>query len=158
MAQRISDEPFRFHICRVTDREHDPRGFADRCPSGMLLIIALCISCSNEQFSSSYVRERVEDLKRQTAPSDASVRETSGIAQKGQSVSAQWEFDTSQTRGDYLEWVTHRLQPGYPLKSSGESGSVFGKHLDSDYESVKIETTPSKESLHVKVTYVILPD
>ena len=39
----------------------------------MFLIITLCVSCSHEQSSSSYVRERVEDLKRQTAPSDASV-------------------------------------------------------------------------------------
>ena len=97
-------------------------------------------------------------LKRQTAPSDASVRETAGVAQKGQSVSAQWEFDTSLTREDYLGWVTQRLQPGYTLKSSGESSLVFGKHLESDYESVKIESTPTKESLHVKVTYVIFPD
>ena len=125
---------------------------------GMLLTITLCISCSHEQSSSSYVRERVEDLKRQTAPSDASVRETAGVAQKGQSVSAQWEFDTSLTREDYLGWVTQRLQPGCTLKSSGESSLVFGKHLDSDYESVKIESTPTKESLHVKVTYVIFPD
>ena len=125
---------------------------------GMFLTITLCISCSHEQSSSSYVRERVEDLKRQTTPSDASVRETAGVAQKGQSVSAQWEFDTSLTREDYLGWVTQRLQPGYTLKSSGESSLVFGKHLDSDYESVKIESTPTKESLHVKVSYVIFPD
>ena len=124
----------------------------------MFLTITLCISCSHEQSSSSYVRERVEDLKRQTTPSDASVRETAGVAQKGQSVSAQWEFDTSLTREDYLGWVTQRLQPGYTLKSSGESSLVFGKHLDSDYESVKIESTPTKESLHVKVSYVIFPD
>ncbi len=125
---------------------------------GRLLITTLCISCSHEQSSSSYVRERVEDLKRQTAPSDASVREPAGIAQKGQSVSAQWEFDTSQTREDHLGWVTQRLQTGYTLKSSAESILVFGKQLDSDYESVKIESTPTKESLHVKVTYVIFPD
>ena len=125
---------------------------------GMLLTITFCISCSHEQSGSSYVRERVEDLKRQTAPSDASVRETAGVAQKGQSVSAQWEFDTSLTREDYLGWVTQRLQPGYTLKSSGESSLVFGKHLDSDYESVKIESTRTKESLHVKVSYVIFPD
>jgi hypothetical protein len=125
---------------------------------GMLLTITLCISCSHEQSSSSYVRERVEDLKRQTAPSDAPVRETAEVAQKGQSVSAQWEFDTSLTREDYRGWVTQRLQPGYTLKSSDESSLVFGKHLDSDYESVKIESTPAKESLHVKVSYVIFPD
>jgi hypothetical protein len=125
---------------------------------GMLLIIALCISCSNEQSSSSFIRERVENLKKQTVPSDASVRETEGISQNEHSVSAQWEFNTSKTREDYSDWVTHRLQHGYQLKSSGESGLVFGNHLDSDYESVKFETTPTKESLRVKVTYVIFPD
>lgn len=124
----------------------------------MFLIVTLCASCSNDQSGSSYVRDQVEELKRQTAPNDASVRETAGIAQKGQSVSAQWEFETSQARGDYSEWVTHRLQPGYTLKSSGESRLVFGKHLDNDYESVTIESTPTRESLHVKVTYLILPD
>jgi hypothetical protein len=126
--------------------------------AGLFLIITLCVSCSNEQSSPSYVRERVEDLKKQTAPSYASVTETAGIASKGQSVSAGWEFDTSQTRRDYLDWVTHRLQPSYALQSSGESSLVFGKHLRGDYESVKIEATPTKESLHVKVTYVIFPD
>ena len=126
--------------------------------AGMLLIITLCISCSNEQSSSSYVRERVEDLKKQTAPSDASITTTAEIASKGQSVSAGWEFDTSQTRRDYLDWVTHRLQPSYALESSGESSLIFGKHLEGDYESVKIQVTPTKKSLHVKVTYVIFPD
>ena len=125
---------------------------------GLFLIITLCVSCSNNQSSSSYVSERVEDLKKQTAPSDASVTEIAGIASKGQSVSAQWEFDTSKTRRDYLEWVTHRLQPGYALESSGESSLVFGKTLGGDYESVKIEAAPTKDSLHVKVTYVIFPD
>jgi len=94
----------------------------------------------------------------QTAPSDASVTETAAIASKGQSVSAEWEFDTSQTRRDYLDWVTHRLQPSYALESSAESSLIFGKHLEGDYESLKIEATPTKESLHVKVTYVIFPD
>lgn len=125
---------------------------------GLCLITTLCVSCSNNSSSSSYLSERIEDLKKQTAPSDASVTETAGIASKGQSVTAAWEFDTSQTRRDYLEWVTHRLQPGYALESSGESRLVFGKHLEGDYESVKIEATPTKQSLHVKVTYVILPD
>ena len=125
---------------------------------GVLLIFMVCSSCSCNQSDSSYVRDRVEDLKRQTTPSDASVRETEGIAQKGQSVSAQWEFDTSLTREDYLGWVTQRLQPSYPLKSFRGSSLVFGEHLESDYESVKIETTPTNESLHVKVTYVIFPD
>ena len=86
---------------------------------GMFLTITLCISCSHEQSSSSYVRERVEDLKRQTAPSDASVRETAGVAQKGQSVSAQWEFDTSLTR----EEPHHLCQfvPTDPLGLMGKS-------------------------------------
>jgi preprotein translocase subunit SecG len=126
--------------------------------AGLFLIITLCVSCSNNQSSSSYVSERVEDLKKLTAPSDASVAETAGIASKGQSVSAGWEFDTSQTRGDYLGWVTHRLQPSYELESSGESRLVFGKHLGGDYEAVTIQTTTTKESLHVKVAYVIFPD
>jgi len=125
---------------------------------GVLLMITLCISCSNEQSSSSYVREQVEYLKKQTAPSNVFVTETGGITTKGQSVSAQWEFDTSQTRADYLGWVTQRLQPGYALKSPGESSLVFGRHLENDYESVKIEATPAKESLHVRVVYVIFPD
>jgi hypothetical protein len=125
---------------------------------GMFLLITFCLSCSNEQSSSSYVRERVEDLKRQTAPSDASVRETAEIAPKGQSVSAQWEFDTSQTRRDYLDWGTHRLQSSYALESSGEARLIFGKHLGGDYESVTIQATSTKESLHGKVTYVIFPD
>ncbi len=123
----------------------------------VLLIFTVCSSCSCNQSNSSYVRNRVEGLKGQTAPSDASVRETEGIVQKGQFASAQWEFDTSQTRGAYSGWVTQRL-PGYTVKSSGESSLVFGKHLESDYESVKIEITPTNESLHVKVTYVIFPD
>jgi hypothetical protein len=125
---------------------------------GLFLIITLCVSCSSSQSSSSYVSERVEDLKKRTAPTDASVTETEGIASKGQSVSARWEFDTSQTRRDYLDWVTHRLQPSYVLESSAESRLVFGKHLDGDYESVKIAVAPTKESLHVIVTYVIFPD
>lgn len=126
--------------------------------AGLCLITTLCVSCSNNSSSSSYLNERVEDLKKQTAPSDASITETSGIASKGQSVTAAWEFDTSQTRKDYLEWVTHRLQPGYALESSGESRLVFGNHLRGDYESVKIEAAPTNERLHVKVTYVIFPD
>lgn len=125
---------------------------------GMLLIIALCISCSDDQSSSSFIRERVENLKKQTAPSHASVRETAGISQNEHSVSAQWEFDTSKTRGEYSDWVMQRLQPGYQLKSSGESGLVFGNHLAADYESIKIETALTQESLHVKVTYTIVPD
>jgi hypothetical protein len=126
--------------------------------AGLVLIITLCVSCSNNQSSSSYVTERVEDLKKQTAPSDASVTETAGIASKGQSVSAVWEFDTTQTRRDYLDWVTHRLQPSYALESSGESSLIFGKHLEGDYESVTIQATTTKESLRVKVAYVIFPD
>ncbi len=125
---------------------------------GMLLLIALCMSCSNEQSSSSFIQERVENLKKQTAPSDASVRETAGISQYEHSVSAQWEFETSLTKADYLDWVTRRLQPGYSLESSGQSGAVFGNYLAADYESIKIETTLAKESLHVKVTYMIVPD
>ena len=35
---------------------------------GMFLTITLCISCSHEQSSSSYVRERVEDLKSKPLP------------------------------------------------------------------------------------------
>ena len=123
---------------------------------GLLLLITLCVSCSNEPSGSSYIRERVEDLKRQTAPSDASVRETAGIAPKGQSVSAQWEFDTSG--GDYLDWVKKRLQSSYALESAGEARLIFGKHLGGDYESVTIQTISTTESLHVKVTYVIFPD
>ncbi len=123
----------------------------------VLLIFTVCSSYSCNQSNSSYVRNRVEGLKWQTAPSDASVRETEGIAQKGQSVFAQWEFATSQIRGAYSGWVTQCL-PGYTVKSSGESSLIFGKHLESDYESVKIEITPTNESLHVKVTYVIFPD
>lgn len=60
--------------------------------------------------------------------------------------------------GDYLDWVKHRLQPSYALESSGEFRLVFGKHLGGDYESVTIQTTTTKESLHVKVAYVIFPD
>ena len=45
---------------------------------GLFSIITLCVSCSNNQSSSSYVSERVEDLKKATAPSDASVREIRG--------------------------------------------------------------------------------
>ena len=40
---------------------------------GLFSIITLCVSCSNNQSSSSYVSERVEDLKELTAPSDASL-------------------------------------------------------------------------------------
>ena len=125
---------------------------------GILLLITLCVSCSNELTSSSYVRERMEDLKKQTAPSNAFVTETAGIATNGQSVSARWEFDTSETRGDYVRWVTQRLKSSYALESSGESSLVFGKRLGGDYESIKIEAVPTKESLHVKVTYLIFPD
>jgi len=124
------------------------------CLVGLFLLITLCISCSNKQSGYTYVRERVEELKQQTAPSDASVIETAGLASKGQSVSAQWEFDTSQTERDYQDWVRHRLQSSYALESSGESKLVFGKHLGGDYESVTIQTTHTKESLHVKVVYV----
>lgn len=126
--------------------------------AGLCLLTTLGVSCSNNPSSSSYVSERIEDLKKQTAPSDASVAETAGIALKGQAVTAGWEFDTSQTGRDYLEWVTHRLQPNYALESSGESRLVFGKHLRGDYESVTIKATTAKEPLHVKVTYVIHPD
>ena len=76
-----------------------------------------------------YISERVEALKKLAAPSDASVTESAGIASKEQSVSAGWEFDTSQTRGAYLDWVEHRLQPSYALESSGEFRVVFGKNL-----------------------------
>jgi len=124
----------------------------------MLLLIAFCVSCSNEPATSYYVREQVEYLKRQTAPSDASVRETAGIAPKGQSVSAQWEFDTFQARGDYLDWATRRLRSNYVLESSDEARRIFGQHLEGDYESVTIQATSTTESLHVKVTYVVFPD
>lgn len=125
---------------------------------GLLLIVTLCISCSNEQSSSSYVREQVEYLKKQTTPSNVFVKETAGITTNRQSVSAQWEFDVSQTRAEYLGWVTQRLQPAYALKSLSESSLVFGRLLENDYESVKIEAVPTKESLHVKVVYVVFPD
>lgn len=126
--------------------------------AGLCLITTLCVSCSNNSSGSSHLGARVEDLKKQTAPSGASVSDTAGIASTGQSVTAAWEFDTSQTRADYLDWVTRRLQPGYALESSGESKLVFGNHLRGDYESVAIQATTAKESLHVKVTYVIYPD
>ena len=135
-----------------------PMGLCVSSFVGMLLLITYCASCSNEPATSSYVHEQVEYLKRQTAPSDASVRETAGIVPKGQSVSAQWEFDTSQARGEYLDWATRRLQSNYALESSDEARRIFGKHLGGDYESVTIQTISTKESLHVKVTYVIFPD
>ena len=125
---------------------------------GILLFALHCISCSSKQPSASYVTERVEELKKETAPSEASVRETTGIVSKAQSVSARWEFETAQTQHDYLEWVKRRLLPTFVIESSTDSRIVFGRHLGGDYESLKIEVTPTKESLHSLVTYVIYPD
>lgn len=99
---------------------------------GMLLLITFCVSCSNEPATTSYVHEQVEYLRRQTAPSDASVRETAGISPKGQSVSAQWEFDTSLAREEYLDWATRHLRSSYVLESSDEARRIFGKHLEGD--------------------------
>ena len=47
--------------------------------AGLFLIITLCLSCSNNQSSSSYVSERVEDLKKQTGDSDEG-NQGSGVA------------------------------------------------------------------------------
>lgn len=125
---------------------------------GVFFFALHCISCSSKQTSASYVIERVEELKKETAPSDASVRETTGIVSKPQSVSAHWEFETAQTHHDYLEWLKRRLQPTMVIESSTDSRIVFGRRLRGDYESLKIEVTPAKESLHALVTYVIYPD
>ncbi len=125
---------------------------------GILLFALHCISCSSKQPSASYVTERVEELKKETVPSDALVRETTGIVSKAQSVSAHWEFETAQTQHDYLEWVKRRLLPTFVTESSTDSRIVFGRRLGGDYESLKIEATPTKDSLHALVTYVIYPD
>jgi hypothetical protein len=123
--------------------------------AGTLFVVALCISCTNRQDSSSYVRDRVNYLKEQTTPPDAFVKETGGPVLKGQVASVQWEFETAQTRSDYLRWVADRLQSTYTQSSSR---LVFVRHSGGDSESVTIEADLAKDKLHVHIIFVTYPD
>jgi len=57
-----------------------------------------------------------------------------------------------------MAWVSQQLQHEFTLKTSGESRLVFLRDFRGDVESVNIQATPSKGTLHVRVTSAIYPD
>ena len=83
--------------------------------------IAMCNSCGNDAHSDSFVRDEMNSVRERTIPSDAVIGSSSDPTPTQYSVTADWEFETSEEKSAYLAWVSQQLQRDFRLETSSES-------------------------------------
>ena len=91
-------------------------------------------------------------------PSEAEVIAHSGPVRSNWSVSASWEIQTTLGKTEYSKWVISQLQPEFKVVRANEAQLTFTKHEDSDAHVVECQFVPTKEKLHVRVTFSAHPD
>lgn len=101
----------------------------------------------------------MDSVRGRTAPSDATIANISGPTLSTYSVTAHWEFETTEEKTVYLLWVRQQLEhDGFKLKSSDDSNLNLTTNSRTARESVTIHATPSDSKLRVQVTYLIDSD
>lgn len=125
----------------------------------LLVVMALCFSCSGKGDHRIYLQGKVNDVKGLTLPSGASLTNDSGLSLSGFSAAASWEFATHEERKAYLSWVREKLERAdFKLQSSNDSSLLLIKTSRDEAESIKIEVTPANPGLRVQIAFAIDSD
>ena len=74
----------------------------------------------------------------------------------GQSVTAEWRFETEGTVEEYTEWVSGRLNSQF-TKTAANHVVVFSRHLDGDLHTVRIEAHLEDGKVRVHVIFRAIP-
>ena len=72
---------------------------------------------------------------------------------KGQSVTAEWHFETEGTVEEYTEWVSGRLNPQFTKMAAANQVMVFSRHLDGDLHTIRIEAHLEDGKVRVHVIF-----
>jgi hypothetical protein len=127
--------------------------------TALLVVMALCCSCSERSDHSIYLRDRVSSIRGLTLPSGSVVTKDSGLLLSGYSAAANWEFETREERKDYLSWVREQLESSnFRLQTSDESSLLLIKTSGEEADTIKIQVTPSNQGLRVQVAFAIDSD
>lgn len=123
-----------------------------------VLLAGGLLSCNSRSNVEQDFGQEVQMLERKTTPSEAEVIARSGPVRSNWSVTASWEIQTTLGRAEYSKWVISQLQPEFKVLREDDSRITFSKHEDNDIHVVECQFTPTKDKLHVQVTFTAHPD
>jgi hypothetical protein len=76
---------------------------------------------------------------------------------KGQSLTAEWRFESEGTVEDYTEWVSRRLNSEFTKMAVANGIMVFSRHLDGDSQTIRIEAHLEDRKVRVHVIFQAIP-